>query len=148
MFELSVARGRIAFALAAGVVAIAVGCRDHREPDADDGARPVVAVTIFPVADLAREIAGPAADIVVVLPPGASPHTFDPSPDLARRLARARLVVAVGAGLDDWAGDLARGSHVHRVAVTDGVALVDETRTSGSIRSWSATGSCRGWSTR
>jgi ABC-type Zn uptake system ZnuABC Zn-binding protein ZnuA len=124
MFELPVARSQIAVAVAV-VVAISMGCRDHREPDAEDGARPIVAVTMFPVADLAREIAGPAADVVTVLPPGASPHTFEPSPDLARRLARARVVVVVGAGLDDWAGDFARGSHVRRVAVTEGVALVD-----------------------
>jgi ABC-type Zn uptake system ZnuABC Zn-binding protein ZnuA len=124
VFELPVARGQIAFALAA-VVTLAAGCRENRESDTDKAARPIVAVTIFPIADLAREIAGPAADVVTVLPPGASPHTFEQSPDLARRLARARVVVAVGAGLDDWASDLARGSHVRRVAVTEGVALVD-----------------------
>lgn len=123
MFELPVARGPVAVAFV--VVAIAMGCRKDRELDAEEGARPIVAVTIFPVADLAREIAGPAADIITVLPPGASPHTFEPSPDLARRLTRARIVVAVGAGLDDWASNLARGSHVRRVTVTDGVTLVD-----------------------
>jgi len=110
----------------AGVAALtASGCRDHEEPGDDDGTRPIVAVTIFPIADLTREIAGPAADVVTVLPPGASPHTFEPSPALARQLARARLVVAVGAGLDDWAGDLKRGSHVHQLTITDGIALVD-----------------------
>jgi ABC-type Zn uptake system ZnuABC Zn-binding protein ZnuA len=124
VFEPSAARVRIAVA---GVVTLATaitaaGCGGH---GADTGTRPVVAVTIFPVADLARQIAGPAAVVVTVLPPSASPHTFEPSPALVRRLARARLVVAVGAGLDGWAGDLARGSGARRVAVTDGVALVD-----------------------
>jgi len=110
-------------AVLAAVLA-AAGCRDHGEPDAG-GSRPVIAVTIFPIADLTRELSGPAAEIVTVLPPGASPHTFEPSPALARQLARARLIIAVGAGLDDWAGDLARGAQVHRVTVTDGIALVD-----------------------
>ena len=104
------------------VVAIAAGCRD-RAPGGG-GARPVVAVTIFPVADLTRAIAGPAADVVTVLPPGASPHTFDPSPAQARRLAPARLVVAIGGGLDGWAAGLA-GAGARRIALTDGLALID-----------------------
>jgi len=123
VFELLAPRVRIAFASVVALAAVA-GCRDHREPGVDE-TRPIVAVTIFPIADLTREISGPAAEVVTVLPPGASPHTFDLSPALAKQLARARLVVAVGAGLDGWAGDLARAGHVHRVAITDGIALVD-----------------------
>lgn len=68
-------------------------------------ARPSVVVSIHPVFDLVRQVAGPDADVVRILPVGASPHVFDPTPRDVARLARADLAVTVG-GLDLWLRDL------------------------------------------
>jgi zinc transport system substrate-binding protein len=101
-----------------------VGCRETPATgDPSGAARPVVAVTIFPIGDIARVLAGPAADVVVILPAGASPATFEPAPEPVRRLAGARLVVAVGAGVDDWGSDLARTWGARLVVLTQGMAL-------------------------
>jgi ABC-type Zn uptake system ZnuABC Zn-binding protein ZnuA len=86
--------------------------------------RPRVAATIFPLFDIARQVAGPAANVALMLPPGASPHTFEPTPSQVRALAGARMVVVIGHGLDDWAARLGRSAGVSRVVVVDrGVAL-------------------------
>ncbi len=61
----------------------------------------VVAATIFPVADIARHVAGPAVRVIQVLPAGASPHTFDLTPGKVRELQPARLIFKIG-GVDDW----------------------------------------------
>jgi len=61
----------------------------------------VVAATIFPVADIARHVAGPAVRVIQVLPAGASPHTFDLTPGKVRQLQPARLIFKIG-GVDDW----------------------------------------------
>jgi len=61
----------------------------------------VLAATIFPAADIVRRIAGPDARVIQVLPPGASPHTFDLTPGQVRQLQDARLVFKIG-GIDDW----------------------------------------------
>lgn len=91
-------------------------------------ARPTVATTIFPLYDITRQVAGPAAEVALMLPPGASPHTFEPTPSQVRALARARMVFVIGHGLDDWAARLARSAGVSRVVVVDrGVALRRET---------------------
>lgn len=66
----------------------------------------VVAATIFPVADIARRVAGPHARVIQVLPAGASPHTFDLTPVQARELQPARLIFKIG-GLDDWIDGIA-----------------------------------------
>jgi ABC-type Zn uptake system ZnuABC Zn-binding protein ZnuA len=85
---------------------------------------PRVAATIFPLYDIVREVGGPAVEAVVVLPPGASPHTFEPRPAAARALARAALLFRVGHGLDDWAVRMAEASGVKRVVAADaGVRL-------------------------
>ncbi len=67
--------------------------------------RPSVVVSIHPVYDLVRQVAGDAADVERVLPVGASPHTFDPTPRDVARLVNADLVVTVG-GVDRWLRDL------------------------------------------
>lgn len=61
-----------------------------------------VVATIQPVADWVRQVGGPAVDVTVLVPPGRSPHTFEPSPGDLRRIARCHLFVSVGLGLDDW----------------------------------------------
>ena len=87
-------------------------------------APPRVAATIFPVWDIAREVAGTVAETVLLLPPGASPHTFEPTPAKMRELAGARAVFVIGHGLDDWAARMARGVGVERqVRVDRSIAL-------------------------
>jgi zinc transport system substrate-binding protein len=86
---------------------------------------PVVA-TIFPLADIVRQIGGEDVEVVTLLPAGASPHTFEPTPSQIRDVARARVFVRVGGGLDNWAAKLldAHGGHVTVVTLTDGQKLL------------------------
>ncbi len=72
-------------------------------------ARPSVVVSIHPLYDIVRQVAGDHAEVVRVLPPGASPHTFDPTPRDVGRIARADLVVFNGA-LDLWLRELVEAS--------------------------------------
>jgi zinc transport system substrate-binding protein len=69
------------------------GCR----PKSTERAR--VAVSIFPVYDLVRRVAGPDADVVLVLPPGKSPHAFEPGAAESEAASRVKLGVMVGLGL-------------------------------------------------
>ena len=55
---------------------------------------------------LAAEFASRNVDVTVLIPPGASPHTFEPTPDQYRRFSRTKLFVMVGAGLEFWAEKL------------------------------------------
>jgi len=67
------------------------------------GAAPLAVVTSTTVlADLARQVGGGTAQVLPIAPAGADPHTFQPSPDSMRTLARARIVFFNGAGLEEW----------------------------------------------
>jgi ABC-type Zn uptake system ZnuABC Zn-binding protein ZnuA len=91
---------------------------------ASQDTHPTLAATIFPLFDIVRHVAGPAAAVTLMLPPGASPHTFEPTPSQVRALAGARVIFVVGHGLDDWAARLARSAGAARVVVVDrGVVL-------------------------
>jgi len=68
----------------------------------------LVAATIPPVGDMVWQIAGADSGLMVmtILPPGASPHTYEPTPEDMRDLQNARLIFTIGHGLDDWAVSL------------------------------------------
>ena len=78
-----------------------------------------IAATIFPLYDLVRNVAGPAVDVVLLLPPGASPHTFEPRPGTMRALTGSTVLFAIGHGLDDWAVRLAQGANVQQTRIVD-----------------------------
>ncbi len=91
-------------------------------------ARPLAAATISPLASLVADVAGSGWDVVTVVPPGMSPHVFEPGPRAVKRLAKARLVVTVGAGFDSWAERLvaacAARAVVHDAGASVGVRTV------------------------
>lgn len=60
-------------------------------------------MSIFPIFDLVRRVAGPDADVTLLLPAGRSPVGVEPSPAMAASAKDARLAVMVGLGLDPWA---------------------------------------------
>lgn len=78
-----------------------------------------VAATIFPLYDLLRNVAGPDVDVVLLLPPGASPHTFAPTPGTIRTLTGSAAVFAIGHGLDDWIVQMSKEAGVPRAILVD-----------------------------
>ena len=61
-----------------------------------------VSVSIFPIYDLVRRVAGPDADVALLLPPGRNEHSFDPTPKDIENASKAKVGVMVGLGLDPW----------------------------------------------
>lgn len=78
------------------------GCKQS-SPPADDGGKLKVAATIFPLADIARNIGGDKITVITIMPPGASPHTFEPTFDTIRQASGIKALFTVGCGLDRWA---------------------------------------------
>jgi len=85
-----------------------------------------VVATIFPLTDMVRQIGLEHVEVATLLPAGANPHTFEPTPAQIREVAAARIIVCIGAGLDAWATKLlaARSEPVTVVTVTDGLQLL------------------------
>lgn len=101
--------GRRGFLATVGALAASAsgGCESCKK--AGSG-KPQVAVSIFPLWDLARRVAGDALDVALVLPGGKTEHAYDPTPKEVQKLAQARLVVRVGLDLDDWAVRIVKGA--------------------------------------
>lgn len=93
-----------------------------------------VTASIFPLADIARNVGGDRAEVDVLIPPGASPHVFEPTPEAFRKFAKTRLFVMVGAGLEFWAQKLITATAGEKLAVVravEGVQLIQMDEHSG-----------------
>ncbi len=78
-----------------------------------------VATTIFPLYDITQNIAGDKIDVVLILPPGASPHSYEPSPDRIKNLQGSDALFYIGHGIDDWAQKLAASVDIRETIVVD-----------------------------
>lgn len=88
---------RAATALIAAVLLMAAtGC--SRQGDASHGgSQPVLAVSIGPQAALLEALAGDDYEVVTLLPRGADPESYDPTPAQRRSVADARAFFTTGA---------------------------------------------------
>ncbi len=72
--------------------------------------RPRVVVSILPIANIVYNIGGDKIDLDAIMPPGADPHTFEPRPSDAVKLAQADLIFVNGMHLDETTLRLAQAN--------------------------------------
>lgn len=98
--------------LALGALLAASGCG---APPADSlsrsgtGKLQVVATTTI-IGDLVRNVVGDRAEVTVLLPPDADPHTFEPRPGDLTAVSRAQVLFKNGAGLEAFLEPLLRNA--------------------------------------
>jgi ABC-type Zn uptake system ZnuABC Zn-binding protein ZnuA len=93
-----------------------------------EGAPRVVVVESF-LADIAQNIAEERLEIEVLVPPGADPHTFQPTPQDVAKIAESQMLIANGAGLEDWLQEMIDNAGGERLVVQTAQGLtVNEAR--------------------
>ncbi len=70
------------------------------------GSKIKIVVSIFPLFEFARAVAGEAGEVSLLLPPGANVHTWQPRASDMIRLSKADLIISIGQGLEPWFGDI------------------------------------------
>ncbi len=73
---------------------------------------PIILVTSFtPVDQFVRAVAGNDARVTMLIPPGAEPHDFEPTPSDAKALSSAKAFFYVGDEMEPWAKGLAQSAN-------------------------------------
>lgn len=111
--------------LVIGVVALG-GCGGAPSaPGGGDKLRVMTTTTI--VGDVVKQVGGDWIALTVLLPVGADPHTFDPSPRDMAKVTDADLIFANGAGLEAFLERLLAnaGGDAEVVYVSDGLTLIE-----------------------
>ncbi len=94
-----------------------------------DSAQPVqsgnltVVATFSVIGDLVENVGGDRIDLITLVGPGGDAHTFEPTPEDGKALARARVVFENGLAFESWLDELysASGSNASRVTLATGV---------------------------
>jgi zinc transport system substrate-binding protein len=89
-----------------------------------------VIASIAPLADFTKQVGGERVDVKLLLPPGASPHIYEPTPKAMKYISDARVFVKIGAGLEFWAEKIIKASGNKKLIIVDsssGVSLIRET---------------------
>ena len=67
-----------------------------------------VTASIVPLADFCRNVGGELVEVETMVPPGASPHTFEPTSGQMKFLSESRVFVTNGLDLESWVTDIVR----------------------------------------
>jgi ABC-type Zn uptake system ZnuABC Zn-binding protein ZnuA len=92
------------------------------------GERTLALASILPLADFTRQVGGDRVTVEALVPPGASPHTYELLPSQLRSLSRARLLVLNGVGLEFWADRVvsaADNPNLLVVRTSDGLSIIE-----------------------
>lgn len=88
------------------IVLLLSGCSGPVREKAEEREPVSLVTTIFPLQSIVEQLGGDAVQVVNLLPPGANPHNFEPTPEQIKAACKGEMMVAVGGGLDTWAEDL------------------------------------------
>ena len=90
-----------------------------------------VVVTILPQAEFVQRIAGDRAHITVMIPPGADPHTYEPTPSQLVEVSTAQLYVKIGSPIEfelSWmAKILSMNKNMIVIDSSKGIDLINST---------------------
>ena len=122
--------GLVAVAAAMLLAAAVGGCGPQEVGTSGDGSQTlsVVAETTF-LADIAQNVAGDRLQVSSVLPLGSDPHSFDPTPHDAAKVARAKAVIINTPGFEPPIDRLIAGAGSKDLLVIDASAGLPGART-------------------
>lgn len=96
------------------------------KPQSEQSQKLRVAVTIYPLYDLVRQVAGNRADVALIVPPGALEHNFELTPKILSDLSGVKTIFAIGHGLDMWALQATNAIPGSSISVVDrGITIRD-----------------------
>lgn len=108
-----------------GLIFLGSSCRKTNQTD--DRTR--VVVSIAPQADFVEAIGGEKVRVTVMVPPGADPHTYEPTPGQLVELSQARMYAEVGSGLQfelAWIDKISQqNKQMLIVNCSDGIPLME-----------------------
>lgn len=94
--------GCLAAVLASAAVLTGCGSAAGQKAKKEDDGKLNVVTTLFPYYDFARQIAGDAIDLTMVVPAGMDSHSFEPTPADMRTIQNADVLICNGGAMERW----------------------------------------------
>ncbi len=115
----------IAFLISIITIAGISSCQKSKSDAGAD--KIIIAATIYPLYDIAKNIVGNKGEVYYIINPGESPHTFEFTSGRIKKIHDADIAIKIGLGLDDWINDSIKsiGTTLDIYAVNKGIELID-----------------------
>jgi len=112
--------------LSAGLLTFAISC----QPAAEVTERIGVVVSILPLAEFVESVGKEKVEVTVMVPPGASSHTYELTPSQMVEVSQARMLAKVGSGVEfelAWMSEIVAANHDMLVIDSStGIVLMDK----------------------
>jgi zinc transport system substrate-binding protein len=88
-----------------------------------------VVVTVLPQAEFVEKVMGDRAKITVMVPPGASPHAYEPKPSQLVEVSEAKIYFKVGSGVEfeetQWDKIIAMNPNMRIIDGSKGIEIIN-----------------------
>ena len=91
----------------------------------------VIVTTVFPAYDFARRIAGERASVLLLVPPGAESHSFEPTAKDILRIQSCTLFFCNGGESEAWVEELLEDQELETLVMLDCVEALEEEHKEG-----------------
>ncbi len=97
-----------------GIIAVTLVLSENRQStpqnnDASESVTPekvTIVTTLFPLYDIAKQLAADTGDVSLLLPPGVEPHSFEPTPKDITTIQNADVFIYTGNEMEPWVADI------------------------------------------
>jgi len=97
---------------------VLVSCSQN--PQQERGEKKVrVVASLFPLYDFARQVGKEKAEVVLLIPPGAEPHSFEPRPGDILKIHEADIFLFTGKAMEPWIEEILKGINGQTPIVVD-----------------------------
>ncbi len=110
------------------LTAILTGCKTTTPTTNSHNDKILVVASIPPISDFVKEVGGNRVEVLTMVPPGASPHTYEPTPAQMRDLTHARALFLNGVGLEFWADKAVKAAdnpNLQVVVLSEGMQILE-----------------------
>ncbi len=93
-------------------------------PQKNEEGKLMVVTTLFPLYEFAKEVGGEKVEVILLLPPGAEAHTFEPKPSDIIKINQADLFIFIGEEMEPWAHNILKGTNNDKLVVLNASSKV------------------------
>lgn len=91
---------RISILLIIAIIICALLYTTSRTEETSSEEKIVVAASIMPQKEFIEAVGGDKVEVIVMVPPRADPHTYEPQPGQLRELSKAKIYFQIGSGIE------------------------------------------------
>lgn len=80
-----------------------------------ESSKPLIVTTSFPAASIIKELVGNRVEVEILVPAGASPHTYAPKPSDIKKSSIAIAFISLAQNSDGWSKEIKSKRHIELI---------------------------------